>query len=418
VSSSTPEVVETEAPVVVADTSDEAAAKSARRRTKKPRPTYPPGAVYPRSRGLVVGRIAGAPIVITPSWLLAAVVLTSIFYPTVTSFAPALSVTNAIMIALAFVLMLFVSVFLHEAAHALMARRFGGAVRELAVTLWGGHTAFTGSALRPGQSALIALVGPLTNLILAGILYAGYRTALPGTIPFLLCFAGFFSNMFVGLFNLLPGLPLDGGQILEAIVWKITGWRTRGTIVAGWIGRIVAALVLVWQFAVPLLQGRRPDLSSLIWMFLIASFLWSGAGQAIASARRREAVSGIHVRPLTKRAICINQGDSVANVRNLLTGMPEATGVVVDEAGRPLGRVNLEAALQVPPRVARSLAVESVIIPFPRGAEVSDQLSGFELLKHLDETCAGARIVPVIHDGHVAGVLDINMVANAIRAAA
>jgi hypothetical protein len=223
--------------------------------------------------------------------------------------------------------------------------------------------------------------------------------------------------VFVGLFNLLPGLPLDGGQVLEALVWKITGWRTRGTMVAGWIGRVVAIGLLVWAIPIRVFLNLGVDWSNSIWMFLIASFLWSGAGQAIAGARRREALAGLQVPTMQRHAVPIPHTDTVNNARNLLAQMPDVVGVVVDDNGRPMGRINTEAAASVPPRVAETLSVESVIIPFPRGAEVPDNLSGFELLRHLDETCQGARIVPVTSNGHVSGVLDINNVATAIRSA-
>ena len=122
----------------------------------------------------MIGRVSGAPVILTPSWFLAAAILTVLFAPTVENLAPHLG-NERYVVSFAFVLLLFASVFLHEVAHALVARARGQHVTELAVTLWGGHTAYSGTSARPLDGFLISVVGPLTNLALAvgsGIRYA------------------------------------------------------------------------------------------------------------------------------------------------------------------------------------------------------------------------------------------------------
>ena len=259
----------------------------------------------------MIARVSGVPIVITPSWLVIAVVLTLLFAQTIQNVAPHLG-SQTYLISFAFVVLLLLSVLAHEAAHAIVARARGHRVTELALTLWGGHTTYVGTSAKALDGLLISVVGPITNLILAVGLWFAYR-ASSATIPELLLYAAASANAFVGVFNLLPGLPLDGGAILESIVWAITGSRARGTAVAGWVGRVVAVGLLVWAVGWPFVQGYRPDVTTVLWSGFIAFFLWSGASQAIAVGRARAAVASLSVRSLTAPAVPVWTGASVTH---------------------------------------------------------------------------------------------------------
>ncbi|AEG44206.1 site-2 protease family protein [Isoptericola variabilis] len=368
-----------------------------------------------RSKGWVVGRVAGAPVVVTPSWLLAAVVLTFVFAPTVRAFAPLLDTTGVLVVSFAFVLLLFASVFLHEVAHALVARARGHEVTELAVTLWGGHTAYTGATRRPLDGALVAVVGPLTNLALAVALWFAFEAQTVASIPAMLLYAGAFSNAFVGLFNLLPGLPLDGGQILESLVWAVTGSRTRGTVAAGWVGRVVAVGVVLWALAWPLVEGRQASWVTVMWAALVGAFLWAGAGDAMATERRRARLTGLSVATLAAPAVVVRSGTTVAEAGATVAGHPSTALVVVGPSGDPLGWVDPAAAGAVPADRAASTPVDSALVPFPPGSGVDADLAGPDLLERLARTSAGARVVPVLHGGRVTGVLDVARVAAAVR---
>ncbi|MFV2142802.1 site-2 protease family protein [Isoptericola sp. G70] len=369
----------------------------------------------PRSSGWRIGRVAGAPVLVTPSWLLAAVVLTVLFAPTVRFWAPAMGTPGVLVVSFVFVLLLFGSVFCHEVAHALVARSRGHRVDELALTLWGGHTAYSGGAHRPGDTALVAVVGPLTNLALALAFWVGFQAQSVESVPALLLYAGAFSNAFVGAFNLLPGLPLDGGQVLEAAVWKATGSRTRGTVVAGWIGRVVGVGVVVGVLLWPLTSGSRPDVVQVMWAALIGAFLWSGATEAMRTGRRREALAGLTVRSLATPAVLVTQGSGVADVGRAAEGRGETVVVVVDRSHAPVGWVDPRAVAAVPADQVAATTVDAVVVPFPAGSAVRADASGPELLQHLAGTSGGSRVVPVVDDGRVTGVLDVARVAAALR---
>ncbi|WP_402465921.1 site-2 protease family protein [Isoptericola aurantiacus] len=368
-----------------------------------------------RSSGWTIGRVAGAPVLVTPSWFLAAVVLTVLFAPTVRSYAPGMDILGVLIVSFAFVLLLFGSVFCHEVSHALVARSRGHRVDELALTLMGGHTAYSGEVRRPLDSALVAVVGPLTNLALAAVFWVAFQAQPVASIPALLLYAGAFSNAFVGAFNLLPGLPLDGGQVLESAVWAATGSRARGTVAAGWVGRVVGVGVVAGALLWPLAQGGRPDLVTVMWAALIGAFLWSGATEAMRAGRRRETVARIDVRSLAIAAVVVPTGTSLTDAGRAANGRREVAVVVVDADGAPRGWVDSRAAASVPADQAGSTPVEAVLVPFPAGSQVSADASGPALLEHLAQSSGGARVVPVLDGGRVTGVLDVARVAAAVR---
>ncbi|MCP2266748.1 site-2 protease family protein [Promicromonospora thailandica] len=386
--------------------------------TSEPASTPAPPAPQ-RSKGFVIGRVAGAPVIVTRSWFLAALVLTILFVPAIEARAPGLG-AGVYLAAFVFVLLLFGSVFLHEVAHALVARARGQNVTELAVTLWGGHTAYTGGLGRPLDGFLVAVVGPLTNLVLAAGFGLAYQASPVLNLPTVLLGLAAVSNAFVGAFNLLPGLPLDGGQILESLVWAVTGRRTAGTIAAGWVGRVVAVGVLLWALVVPWVQGTTPNLTTVLWSALIGAFLWAGAGAAISNGRRREAVEGLSAQGLAAPVLVLPLGSTVADAvsaRAAAGGRAEASRlVVVGHGDVPLAVVDDDAVAAVPPQAQEATTVDSVAVPFVRGSEVPPALAGTELLDHLARRSGGARLVPVVDDGRVTGVLDLADVARAIRA--
>ena len=253
-----------------------------------------------RQNGLVVGRVRGVPIILAPSWFVVALIVVALFGPTVRTSLPDLPQAAAYVVALAYALLLLVSVLLHEAAHAVAARRFGMPVTRVVADLWGGHTAFGADARTPAGSAAVSVVGPLTNLAIAAAAYP-LQHSVPYGVAHLLLTALMLTNGFVGLFNLLPGLPLDGGRLVEAGVWAVSRSRHLGTVVAGWCGRVVAVLVLAWGVLLPLVQGGSPSLSGVIWSAMIAALLWQGAsGANAAGGVRRRAAS----RPGRRCARC------------------------------------------------------------------------------------------------------------------
>lgn len=356
-----------------------------------------------RPSGWVVGHVAGAPVVLAPSWLLAAIVLTAAFAPSVRS-ATRLG-AGAYVVAAVFVVLLFASVLVHELAHGLVARRRGQQPTAFVLTLWGGHTSFVGGSSSPATSALVAVVGPVANLVLAGV-FAGLAAVVPsGSLAEWLAWSGSLSNGFVGVFNLLPGLPLDGGRLLEAAVWAVTKDRARGAEVAGWAGRVVAAGLVLLAVVVPLASGGTPSTFNVIWALLLAAFLWSGATATIRSARQQRVVRSLNLNSIARPALAVAPDETVAVAGRHAVAVGASEVVLVAPDGRPAAYVDVEAAGRVPAPAAATTPVSTVAVPLPVGAWVDGRLAGEPLFQALSEASRLSPVVAVLVDGRVVGLV-------------
>ena len=373
------------------------------------------GARTGATRGWTIGRLAGAPIVVTPAWFLAAALLTALFFTFVDSYLPGTRWWGLLAVSVSFVLILFVSVFCHEAAHALVAKGRGHKVTEIAVTLWGGHTQYTGRAAKPHDVIAVSGIGPVVSLGLAGLMWLASQWVSQSSVAGLLLSAGLFSNIFIGAFNFLPGLPLDGGQILEALVWRASGWRSRGTRVAGFTGHVLAVALVIaaslWAFL-----AQAVNYTVVVWSIFVAYFLWNGASEAIRLARLRESAALMSARTLALRAVVVPTGMSMADAAAASTGVHSAAVVVVDGDGQPLGWVDGQAAALIDEDDRATTPVDAAMVSFTPGSEVDVALSGTALLDCLVDRSGGSPLVAVTDGGAVVGIVDVAQVAQQLTA--
>lgn len=363
----------------------------------------------------MVGRAAGAPIVLTPSSALMVVVIALFFAPTVQARAPQLGTGSTYLVALAFGVLLMLSVLVHELAHGLTAKARGLQVREFALTLIGGHTSF-GGRLTAGTSALVAVVGPVANLVLAVVLGVAAALVPASSMAAMLLFAGAYANGFVGLFNLVPGLPLDGGQVLEAIVWAVRKDRRAGTVVAAWAGRVVAVLFVAWVVGLPLVSGRRPDLFAVVWAAIIGAFLWSGAGAALRRATTARRVDGLSVAALGVPAVALSAQATLAEADAARSVSRADAVVLLAPDGRPAAYVDGAAANAVPAPERVRVPLSSVAVALPAGAVVDARLQGHDLLQAVSAVSRFSPTMVATVDGRVVALLRAADVAARLRA--
>ncbi len=358
--------------------------------------------------GWVVGRAAGAPVVVEPSVLVGALVLAAAFYPAQAGLGSA-----ALLVAAVFVVVLFASVLLHELAHGLVGRALGHHPRAFTLTLWGGHTTFKTDLAAPGRSALVAFAGPVANLLLGAAFFSLWTVADVSPVMGWMLANAAWINVVLGVFNLVPGLPLDGGHILEALVWKITGRRTSGTVAAAWIGRAVAAVLVVAVVVTPYLRGGSPSVFGVIWAVIIAWTLWSGASGALRYVRHTAALGTLSPASVGRRAGGVVANTSVAQALGTAQGASAEAVVVLGPDGRPAAYVDPTAVASVPREAVGVTAVSAVAVPLPEGAVVDVSVTGEQLLAAFRRTggaaplvvTAGGRVVAVVLPGDAAQVL-------------
>lgn len=227
---------------------------------------------------LRIGKIAGIDIFVHVSWLIILVLLTwSLATGWFATLYPGWSPFTYWVVSLLAALLLFVSVLLHELAHSLVARRRGLPVNNITLFIFGGVSNLEHEPTSAGVEFQMSLVGPLTSLLIGSLSFVLLVLIGRGTSP-LAAILGYLAtaNILLGLFNLLPGFPLDGGRVLRSIIWKISGSVSTATRVATWVGQTMAYLLIlagIW-----LLFGG--NLLSGIWIGFVGWFLLTGAQSA------------------------------------------------------------------------------------------------------------------------------------------
>ncbi|MFC4017312.1 M50 family metallopeptidase [Micromonospora sp. GCM10011542] len=324
-----------------------------------------------------------------------------------------LSQVAGYLIGFGFVVSLLGSVLLHELGHALTARRYGIGVRGITLELLGGYTEMDRDAPTPRVDLLVSLAGPAVSAVLGALAVAATLALPDGTVANQLAFQLAVSNVIVALFNILPGLPLDGGRALRAVVWGLTRDRHRGTEVAGWVGRAVAvgtaALVLLLTVADLLAPLALPL------MLLVAVTLWRGAGQSIRVARLSRRFPLIDLTRLARPVWPVTTGTplSEAQRRRAESGQPAAALLVTDSAGRPVALVDPAAAEAVPVERRPWLAVDAVARSLATLPALPVGLDGERVMEAVQThpgaqyvVTAGEDVVGILHIADLAQLLE------------
>ncbi len=350
--------------------------------------------------GLVVARPFGIPVYISPYWLIFAVVLVVMYANGAESNLA--STQSRYIVAAAFVVLLYVSVLVHELAHCVVARGFGLPVRRVLLYPLGGYSEIEQEPGSPSREALISGAGPVVSLALAGL---GYLLAkvIPHGLGHQLIAQLFFANLVVGIFNLLPGLPLDGGRIFRAGVWKITGRQVTATVAAAWAGRVLAiALVGLALFG----QRSTGSIISLYWLWLlvIAAFIWIQSTQAIKAAKIRERLPAVSARTLSRKAIPVAASLPLAEAVRRAHEVGARALVIVDHENTPTALVSEAAVLATPEERRPWIEVGSLARTLSPEMVLAANLSGMDLLKAVQQAPTSEYLL-IEPSGQVFGVL-------------
>ncbi|MFF3143519.1 site-2 protease family protein [Streptomyces sp. NPDC057927] len=362
--------------------------------------------------GLLMGRPFGVPVYVAPSWFLVAALITWVFGGQLDRVLPELGALRYL-VSLFFAVAFYASVLVHELAHTVAALRFKLPVRRIQLQFFGGVSEIEKEAETPGREFVLSFVGPLLSLVLSGLFYLAMLAVEPGTVPGVLLAGLMISNLIVAAFNLLPGLPLDGGRMLRAVVWKITGRPMSGTIAAAWVGRALAVSVLI---GLPLLTqsgvlgatqdhvGGMDTVTDALLAAILAAIIWTGAGNSLRMARLREHLPELRARSLTRRAVPVETSTPLSEALRRANEAGARALVVVDADGEPLSLVREAAIVGVPEHRRPWVAVSGLAQDLTDGMRVSAELAGEALLDTLRATPATEYLV-VEDSGEIYGVL-------------
>ena len=345
-----------------------------------------------RSSGtLPLGRVLGVPVELNPSWFLLAAVIVVLYGPTL---GPARDPAEGYVTAAAFALLLLARVLLHEVEHCVADRSLGLRVRRISVSFLAGLTEVSDPPPTPGRAWVVSAAGPAVSLLLTGLAVLG-AVAVPGpsAVHSLLVLSAL-SNGGLAVFNLLPGLPLDGGAMLRALVWKITGSAATGTVAGAQAGRVLAVVVVPLAVLVsgPLL-GARLSTFGIVSTGFVALFLWAGASGALRSARVEKRLDGLPAGLLARPALLVPTSLPLAEALRRAHESGLRALVVVDALGRPTALVSEAAVVAVPEHRRPWIPVADVARPLAPGLVLDPALSGIALVEAVRAARASEYLV-------------------------
>lgn len=335
---------------------------------------------------------------VSPYWFIIAGVFIVIY---ANDLSNALSGDTRYIVAAAFVVLLYLSVLVHELAHSVVARGYGLPVRRILLYPLGGVSEIEREAPTPGREFAVAGAGPALSLVLGAIGW-GVAQLVPYGVTGLVIKELMFANFIVGVFNLLPGLPLDGGRMLRAVIWKFTRRPTTATFAAAWVGRGLAIALLAIPFFSGSLAGG--DFVSMVWVIVIAGFMWTGASQSIKATRFRERLPALQARRLARKAISVPANTPLAEAIRQADAVGARAVVVVDHDNKPIAIVNEAAVTATPPQRRPWVDAGSMARTVDPSLILNADLQGMALLDAIRRAPATEYLL-VESSGEVVGVL-------------
>jgi Zn-dependent protease/CBS domain-containing protein len=358
-----------------------------------------------------LGRIRGIPIGLHISWFLIFVLVTwslaSGYFP---QEYPKLSVAAYWILGAITSILFFGSVLAHELGHSIIALRNQVPVNGITLFIFGGVAQIGQEPPNAGAEFRIAIAGPLTSLALGAVF--GLTYLLDRAIPFLAAPSIWLMriNLILALFNMIPGFPLDGGRVLRAAIWGVTGDYHRATQIASSVGQVTAFGFI----GVGILTVLGDNFFNGLWLVLIGWFLQNAAANSYAQSNMQHALRGIHVAQVMSRECIHISGDTPLNsiVEDRILGTGQRCFFITGPEGLQ-GMLSLRDVTEVPKDEWNSIQVSQVMVPTEKLIYVNPQTELIDALRTMVD--ANINQVPVIENGHLAGVLSREQILGYVR---
>lgn len=347
-------------------------------------------------------RIAGIDIYIHVSWLIIVVFLTfSLATGWFPSLSPGYAASTYYLLGFVAAILLFVSVLLHELAHSFVARARGLPVSNITLFIFGGVSNIEQEPQTPGVEFVMAFVGPLVSLLIGALCYGLWvllRDSHSLLVPILAYLAA--TNIVLGIFNLLPGFPLDGGRVLRSIIWKVTGNFQKATNVASFVGQAFAYLFILYG----ILQFFMGNTFNGLFIIFTGWFLSSSAQAARSQSTLDTAFRGVTVgqimSPTTMTVPANISLQKLVDEYFLPQGLRSA---LVMQGEQLAGLITLSDIRHVPRDQWPQTPVGFAMVPAERLHTVTPAQNVKEVLPLM--TGQDVNQLPVVQDGKLVGVL-------------
>lgn len=353
-------------------------------------------------RGVIrLGRILGIPIGVNYTWFIALMVITwsmaRAYYPTRFSGFPDSTYWTMGLIS---ALLLFASVVLHELGHAVAARRYGIRTRSITLFLFGGVAQIAKDPPTPAAELAVAVAGPLTSLALGGVCAVVQPLAAgraPGAIIAYLAWV----NTGLAGFNLIPGFPLDGGRMLRALVWRVTGSLERATLIASRAGQLVAIVLI----AAGVLGAFAGSVTLGLWLILLGWFMDTGAQASYQQVLMREALGRVRVGDIMTRDVhTVDPGVTLDQLVSDYFLPYKHGGFPVMWGDRLLGIITLQDVKDVPRGRRATTTVREAMTPLARLRTVRPSASAYDAFARMAHDRIG-RVLVIDSEGTLVGIL-------------
>jgi Zn-dependent protease len=358
-----------------------------------------------------LGRILGIPIGLDYSWFLIFVLLTWTmavgYYPAEFKNWP---IAQYWIVGAMTAIMLFVSVLLHELGHSVVAIRYKVPVRSITLFIFGGLSQIGTEPPTAGAGFWISIAGPAVSFALAALF--GLLQSIVSNIEPLLALLKYLAyiNVALGLFNLVPGFPLDGGGVFRAIVWGVTHDMRRATLIAANVGRGIAFLFIlfgVWQmFSGNFING--------MWIAFIGWFLESAAVAQVKQQTLQGVLSGHKVSEAMRRDFTAVAPDTTLEhlVNDHILGAGRRS-LVVKRGDRAVGLLTLHHIKEIPRSDWPSMTAAQAMVSAEQMKRVRPDTELWAALEEMDRD--GVNQLPVMVDGQIQGMLSREDVISYLR---
>ena len=360
---------------------------------------------------LSVGKIFGIPLAVDYSWFLIFALLTwtlaTGYFPTEFKNWPA---AQYWIVGGVTAVLFFGSVLLHEIGHSLVALRYKIPVQRIILYIFGGASEIGEESPGPWTEFWITLVGPAVNLVLWAIFAFTARilagpSAVKAVVEYLATI-----NLLLGLFNLIPGYPLDGGKILMAVIWGVTHKKPVAVMVAATVGSIFAYILIVIGVAL-LFSG---NILNGIWLAFIGWFILNASGGEAKRERIRKELAGHTVLEAMNRAYVSISADTPLQAlvdEHILGGGRRS--LLVKQGEKLVGMATMHVLQTIPKEEWPFTNVAAVMIPTEKMKQLSPQTGIWDAMEAMDRN--GVNQMPVIVDGEVQGILSREDVISFLR---